>query len=152
MTMLARIALASLAAIVLSTPAPAALRAPADDMQVAVSGTDGKPLGVEQTRAAILRGAKARGWSVQKEEAGKITLELRDGPRVGGSSQHYLVIDILYATGALDVRYVDSSGSFRVAEREGKRTADSGYKKRLDRLMAGIADAAKVVSAMEGAR
>ena len=151
--MLARIALASLAAIVFSDPALAARRAPAEDMQgIAVTGTDGRPLGAEQTRDAILRGAKARGWSVQREETGKITLELRDGPRSDGSSRNYLVIDIPYKAGALDVHYVDSSDSFKVMETGDKRTANSGYRKRLDRLMAGIADAAKVVSAMEGTR
>jgi hypothetical protein len=151
MIMFARIALASVAAIALSASALAAPRAPAEDRQgIAVNGTGGKPLGIEQTRESILRGAKARGWSVQRVEAGKVTLELHDGQRVDGGSQNHLVIDIHYRAGAMDLRYVGSSDTFKVVETGGKRTADNGYRKRLDRLMAGIADAARVVSAMGG--
>ena len=102
-----------------------------------MNGPDGSPLGVTETRAAILHGAKRRGWHVQVDESGRIRLELRHPGVMNNSSGDWVVVDVLYRAGAFDLQYVESVG-LRARDQGGSRTVRNSYVKWTNALIDAI--------------
>ena len=111
-----------LLALGMLAPAYAARRVPVEDkIDVPVRDADGKPLGLGDTRKAILIGARQRAWQVKSDEPGLIRLEYTYRRGNAGAT-----IEIPYKDGSYSLLFVSSYG---MAEKEsgGRRTIKSGY-------------------------
>lgn len=74
---------------------------------MALEASQGKALTEAQVKQAILNGASQLDWSVVDDKPGKITLRHRKG-----SAKIEAVVDAVYDTNSIQLRYVSSEGLY----------------------------------------
>jgi hypothetical protein len=108
-----------------------------DRTDLEVSGPDGKPLGLAETRNAILVGARKRGWQLKGEEPGSVRFYY--DYRGGGAGA---TIEVPYQAGLYSIRYVDSHG-LRARESGSRRTIHGTYGRWIRNLVDSVSKAAQ---------